>query len=268
MKLLKDYTILFDEQCPICNAYANSLVKSGMIESRAAYQQVDYSNVDMQRAVNEIALVNNKTGEVQYGIKSIFVVFGNSFPFLKPLFSFAPFVWVMSKLYLFISYNRRVIAPPHDPDAEYKIQPTLRKDYRVIYLLVTGFIAVFIFSRFMMPLHTLFAVGNKYSEYLILFSHLIIQSVIVGVFYKEKLWAYAGNMMTVYLIGSFLLLPALIVSAFTGLNYIVYLIYFIVVFILMLAMHIRRVKLIRASQVLTISWLITFILSRCLYLLV
>ena len=54
--------------------------------------QVACPYVDRQRAVNEIALVNTETGEVEYGIKSLFKVIGNSAPVFKPLFSFNPFV--------------------------------------------------------------------------------------------------------------------------------------------------------------------------------
>ena len=116
MKTLKDHIILYDAECPMCKLYTNAFTKTGMLDldGRVAYQQIPDAvcpYVDRQRAVNEIALVDTKTGEVNYGIQSLFKVIAHSFPILSGLFSFKPFIWLMSKVYAFISYNRRVIIP-------------------------------------------------------------------------------------------------------------------------------------------------------------
>ena len=116
MKTLKDHVILYDSECPMCKVYAHAFTSTGMLdnEGRAPYQDMPAFAcplVDQQRAVNEIALVDKVTGEVNYGIDSLFKVIGHSFPVLAPLFAFPPFVWLMQKLYAFISYNRKVIIP-------------------------------------------------------------------------------------------------------------------------------------------------------------
>ena len=85
MKTLKNHTILYDEVCPMCNAYTSAFVKTGMLDKdgREPYQNMSCnyaSKVDTLRAVNEIALVNKETGEVEYGIRSLFIILGNSFP--------------------------------------------------------------------------------------------------------------------------------------------------------------------------------------------
>jgi predicted DCC family thiol-disulfide oxidoreductase YuxK len=69
MKTLQNHLILYDAECPMCNLYTKAFVSSGLLgqDGRAAYQDVDNSvcpMVDRQRAVNEIALVNQTTGEV------------------------------------------------------------------------------------------------------------------------------------------------------------------------------------------------------------
>src|SRR3982751_1376552 len=116
MKTLENHLILFDGESPMCNAYTNACVKTGMLgaSGRAAYQN-GMDNVcpliDKQRAVNEIALVNMENGEVTYGVKSIFKILANACPMFAPLFAFQPLVWLMSKVYAFISYNRRIIIP-------------------------------------------------------------------------------------------------------------------------------------------------------------
>ena len=114
MKTLKDHTIFYDAVCPMCNAYTNAFVRSGMLdrEGRGTYQQLPAAyagKIDLQRAVNEIALINRQTGEVHYGIDSMFLVIGHSFPFLQPFFRNRLCAWLANKIYRFISYNRRVI---------------------------------------------------------------------------------------------------------------------------------------------------------------
>jgi len=100
MKTLKDHTILYDEVCPMCNLYTGAFVKSGMLDKngRHSYQQMpmEFCNkVDREKAVNEIALVNKKTGKVYYGVESLFKIIGNSWPLFNPLFRFKPFAWIV-----------------------------------------------------------------------------------------------------------------------------------------------------------------------------
>jgi predicted DCC family thiol-disulfide oxidoreductase YuxK len=259
MNMLKDHTILYDGQCPMCNIYTKAFVNAGMLEDkgRISYQeQNSYATVDMQRAVNEIALVNNKTGEVMYGIKSIFYVLGNAFPFFKPLFYFGPFVWLMSKLYSFISYNRRVIVPPTDPDAQFIIQPTFKLHYRLLYLLFTGFVTAFVLSCYAGLLVPLLPAGNEYREYIVCFGQMFFQGIIVSIFFKNKLWGYIGNMMTVSFAGALALLPALLISIWVKLTPAFYLAYFLIIVFLMLLEHIRRCKLLAIGRTMTITWIL------------
>src|SRR5881275_463546 len=102
MKTLKNYVIFYDEVCPLCNVYTGAFVKTGMLdrEGRLAYQAMPKEcaeKIDGKRAVDEIALLNKETGEVYYGVNSLFLVLGNSFPFLKPLFRIPVFSWLVEK---------------------------------------------------------------------------------------------------------------------------------------------------------------------------
>ena len=100
MKTLKNHLILFDGECPMCSVYTNAFVKTGMLDTAG---RTDYQHgtdafcpvIDRQRAVNEIALVNTQSGEVTYGVDSLFKVIGNACPFFAPLFRFRPFGWLM-----------------------------------------------------------------------------------------------------------------------------------------------------------------------------
>lgn len=78
MKTLKNHLILFDEECPMCRMYTSAFVSTGLLDKagRAAYQEMSAQAcpmVDRQRAADEIALVNQETGEVTYGIDDHFL---------------------------------------------------------------------------------------------------------------------------------------------------------------------------------------------------
>src|ERR1043165_2648103 len=114
MKTLKSKTIIYDDTCPLCNAYTNAFVQSGALEKdgRACFSELDAEHMkqlDLNRARHEIPLMDNTTGEVLYGLDALTLVIANMFPFLKPIITKAWFRKLLSPLYKFISYNRRVI---------------------------------------------------------------------------------------------------------------------------------------------------------------
>jgi predicted DCC family thiol-disulfide oxidoreductase YuxK len=258
MDTLKNYLILYDAECPMCSLYTKAMVTTGMLDEqgRKAYQQVPAAAcpmVDRQRAVNEIALINQTTGEVTYGIQSLFKIFGNAVPSLKPLFAFSPFVWLMTKVYAFISYNRRVIIPASHTDAN-QLQPTFKLKYRIAYLLFTWVITAFVLTTYVHLMYGLLPVGTAYREYLVCGGQILFQSLVISFFAKDKLWAYLGNMMTISFAGALLLLPGLALAHFVNLQPLFYVLYFLTVAGLMFLEHIRRTKILNLGWALTISW--------------
>lgn len=259
MKTLENHMILYDADCPMCRAYTKAFTKTGMLDEsgRQSYQHVPYEVcplVDRQRAVNEIALVNNITGDVSYGISSLFKVIGNSLPVFKPLFSCKPFSWLMSKLYAFISYNRKVIMPARITDTSV-IQPTFRLDYRISYLIFTWLITSFILTGYAKLLDPLVPVGAPYREFLICGGQVIFQGIIINRLVKGRCWDYLGNMMTISFAGALLLLPALLIIKQYNLSPTIAGLYFMATAGLMLLEHIRRMKILGISLWLTLSWI-------------
>lgn len=258
--MLKQHTLLYDADCPLCKLYSRAFIVSGMLDERgrSAYQQLPEALcpvVDRQRAVNEIALVNTVTGEVSYGIHSLLKVIGHSFPVLKPLFGWRPFIWLMSKLYAFISYNRRVIIPVPAKDA-FEIQPAFRLDYRIAYLVFTWLITALILTEYAPLLKGTVPVGHALREYLICGGQILLQGVIVSLYAPHQRWNYLGNMMTISLGGALLLLAGLLVSGFADLPSIAWAAYFMLVAGLMFLEHIRRTKLMELGLLLTITWMV------------
>ncbi|WP_158826659.1 DCC1-like thiol-disulfide oxidoreductase family protein [Mucilaginibacter lacusdianchii] len=258
MSKLKNYLILFDAECPMCKMYTQTLVQAGVLESdgRMAYQSLPADAcpmVDRQRAVNEIALVNQQTGEVTYGIHSLFKVIGMAMPVWKPLFAFGPFIWIMSKVYAFISYNRRVIIPATQVE-QFQLQPSFKRHYRIAYLMFTWLVTSFILTQYAGLLQGLVPVGNSYREYLICGGQIFFQGYIINLINKEKMWNYLGNMMTISFGGSLLLLPGLLLAGYLGQHPVIYAGYFMLVAGLMFLEHIRRSRLLQLGWAMTISW--------------
>lgn len=261
MKTLQNHLILYDAECPMCNLYTSAFVKAGMLEEggRAAYQRLpDWAcpQVDRQRAVNEIALVNQRTGEVTYGVESLFTIIGTAIPLFNPLFSWKPFIWVMRKLYAFVSYNRRVIIPASEKAVNYEIQPAFRKEYRIAYLLVTWLITAFILSSYARLLTGVVPGSGLYREFLICGGQIAFQGLIVNTYARQQSWNYLGNMMTISLGGALLLALGMALGAVMHATPLVYTGYFLLVAGAMLLEHMRRSKLLKLGYTLTISWVL------------
>jgi predicted DCC family thiol-disulfide oxidoreductase YuxK len=261
MKTLENHMILFDAECPMCRAYTKTFVKTGMLNSngRAPYQtemNTVCPVIDKQRAVNEIALVDLENGEVTYGVKSLFKIIGNACPIFAPLFSFKPFIWLMSKVYAFISYNRRVIIPADLAGEAYSYQPTFKLHYRIAYLLFTWFCTGFILTRYAHLLVGVVPLGNALREYFICGGQIIFQGIIISTFAKEKLWSYLGNMMTISFAGSLMLTIMLFVHHWFTLTPVFFTLWFMAVASLMLLEHIRRTKLLNLGWTLTMTWIL------------
>jgi predicted DCC family thiol-disulfide oxidoreductase YuxK len=259
MKTLKNQLILFDADCPMCSVYTKAFIKTGMLDtdSRLAYQSVTDNMcplLDRQRAVNEIGLVDKSTGEVSYGITSLFKVIGNSFPFLTFLFEWKLFNLLMSKVYAFISYNRRVIIPASPTEGNYPIQPSFKLQYRLAYLLFTWFVTGLILRQYAFLLAQMVPVGNAGREYLICGGQVFFQGLIIICFAKDQFWNYLGNMMTISFAGSLLLTIPLIVNHWLTIPAIISTIYFLCVAGLMLLEHLRRCKLLGLGQLLSATW--------------
>jgi predicted DCC family thiol-disulfide oxidoreductase YuxK len=260
MNTLKNHLILFDAECPMCNAYTKAFTKLGMLDKqgRLSYQEFPEAScplLDRQRAVNEIALVNQETGEVTYGIRSLFKIFGTTVPFLKPLFELAPFIWVMSKAYAFISYNRRVIIPGKQTDNN-QVQPAFKLHYRIAYLIVTCIITGLILNNYVKLMAGPVPQGNAWREYLVCGGQLIFQGIIVSFTNPKQRWAYLGNMMTISTIGALLLLPALMMHSWVGSAPVFFMIWFTGTAAYMLSLHIKRTSLLAVTPLLSFSWVV------------
>jgi len=260
MKTLAHHTLIFDEDCPLCRAYTGAFIKTGMLDEngREAYQRMHTHTcllIDKDRARNEIALVNTKTGQVLYGIDSLMRVLGHAWPIFRPLFNFQPFKWCMVKLYAFISYNRKVIMPAAAKTTG--CEPALRKDYRWAYLLFTWFITSLLLSRYTLLLTPLLPPSEFVREFSICGGQIGFQWLVLSLVNKHRRLDYLGNMMSISMAGALLLAIAQSVFAlFNFHNSMLAAGLFMAVVGLMFGEHLRRMKLLNIHWIASLTWVL------------
>lgn len=256
MKTLKNHTLIYDNECPMCNLYSKGFTACGMLDEggREAFTEMSSINkdlIDFNRAKNEIALVDHNRNRVVYGLNSLLLIIGNSFPLLAKVAGTKPLYWLFKKLYSFVSYNRKQIIPSEKDDTEQSCVPDFNLKYRVAYISFVVVFSAYVLSEFSGKLNLNLG-KNFMREFAVCVGQIFWQVIFLKTYLKEKIWDYLGNMMTVSLIGTLLLIPALITS-FTP---VFYMIYFGIVVLIMFLEHLRRCKIIKLNFFPTISWIL------------
>ena len=259
-RTLVNHTIIYDDECPACKEYTKAFVKTGMLDcnGRVAYTEVvstDIPTIDWKRARNEIALIDKKNKSVKYGLESLTTIIGHSFPLVRPLFATKLFQFLMSRLYFFISYNRKAIAPGAVFEGRNTCTPELNYPYRWAYItfawLVTSFVLVF-YSRLAVPL---VPESNFLREFMVCGGQIVFQGFIVGVAKRDRWIHYLGNVMTISLGGAMLLTPMFLLNIWIDLNW-VYIGYFMIIVGLMFIEHMRRVKILELPWFISATWVL------------
>lgn len=261
MKTLEHQTLLYDEDCPLCQAYTTGFVKAGMLDKNgkkpfSKLTDEEHNFIDLKKASNEIALVDNKSKTVIYGIDSLLKVIGNSFPWIEKVGNFPPIKYLLKKLYSFISYNRKVIIPNKKTDSNVlQCVPSFNYKYRIIYILfaipTTGY-TLYNYSGLFQELPK----GTFSRELAVAFGQIIFQGLFLLKFERKAILNYVGNLMTISLFGSLLLTPILILNQFIILHEIIILGWFAITVILMFMEHYRRIKILGLPFYLSYTWVI------------
>lgn len=244
MKTLENQTLLYDEDCPLCRVYTSGFIKAGMLDENGKKPYCQLSDeeqnfIDVKRASNEIALVDNQNKTVIYGIDSLLKVIGFSFPWMEKIGNLKPIKFFLKKLYSFISYNRKVIIPSKIKK-EIKLQcvPDFNFKYRILYILFAAITSSFLINKF--NISFIFSKTILFTAVL-----LLIQSILLVKFSKEIKLIYLGNFATSILFGSLLLLPIIILKSFLNLPEIINQIYFYNIISITIIDIVRRIQIIK-----------------------
>lgn len=127
-------TIIYDDTCPMCTWYTGQFEKAGVLENRLPFSQLNNklkSQLDLNRARHEIPLIDIQTGKVHYGLDALTILLSRLFPWAKNLLNNTFFKRLLSPLYQFISYNRRIIVPSVAPKHCFDAAPDFHAGWRI-----------------------------------------------------------------------------------------------------------------------------------------
>lgn len=271
MKTLINQTLLYDEDCPLCRVYTSGFIKVGMLDENGKKPYCQLSDeeqnfIDVNRASNEIALVNNENKTVIYGIDSLLKVIGFSFPWIETIGNLKPIKFFLKKLYSFISYNRKVIIPSKIKK-EIKLQciPDFNYQYRILYIFFATTITTIVLYKFSDSVSVL-PKSTIARELILALGQIVFQGLFLIKLDKKTILNYIGNLMTVSLVGSLLLLSILILNLVDNIPEFVTLGWFGITVLLMLVEHSRRIKLLELPFYLSITWVIYRIIALIIIL--
>ncbi|WP_395091085.1 hypothetical protein [Armatimonas sp.] len=142
--MLANKVILYDDSCPLCQLYTEGFVRLGVLPraGRVAFGKAPeqcpeaFGKLDIRRARLAIPLVDRVTGEVIYGLDSLFVLVGHKAAWLKPVLRQDWLKATIWPLYRLISYNRRQIAGCEPPPTPFDCRPELHSGWRLAWLTI------------------------------------------------------------------------------------------------------------------------------------
>jgi hypothetical protein len=271
MKTLPNQTLLYDEDCPLCRVYTKGFITAGMLDENGKKPYCQLSNdeqtfVDIKRASNEIALVDTKNKTVIYGIDSLLKVIGHSFPWMEKIGTLQPIYFLLQKLYKFISFNRKVIIPSKiNPEIKLQCIPDFNIKYRWVYIAFATIITTFTLFYFSEIIPTL-PKTNISRELLLAVGQMLFQTLFLFKKDKKTILNYLGNLMTVSLMGSIILIPLLILNTIITIPELIVLGWFGITVGLMFLEHARRIKILVLPFYLSITWVLYRIIALIILL--
>jgi len=259
--MIKNHKLLVDQNCPMCRQYSKLFTRTRWIEVSCpiAYQSEEagtYTDIDQDRARNEIAMLDMDNGTVTYGVSTIIKIVTQNHPTFRRILHLPIIFNLLSILYKFISYNRKVITPAAQTDHR-SCHPDFHIGYNWTYIFLVSIATGVIVHSFTIHLFPYFDWPHHFStELLICFGQVAWQSVAIHFFSKKNSLTYLGNMSTVSMIGAILLLPMIALMSLISLSVYVKLLIFFTVIGVMFIEHIRRCHLLGISSWMTVSWVL------------
>ena len=217
MKTLKNKVIIYDDVCPLCQAYTEGFVQLGwlMPENRIGFANAPadiIAHIDINRARHEIPLYDRETKQTIYGKEALFFIIGEQIPIVRPLFQFSLFRGLIYVLYQIITYNRRIIAGSKAPKTGFDCAPDFNLTYRWVYICLAATGSLYL-SKNILPTIDI--------QHFIPITVLAV-AILRGLFLKDFIRKidYFGHLATVVLILLFLTpfvngaLPLMLLGAF------------------------------------------------------
>lgn len=260
IEMLKNYKLLLDNECPMCNLYGQCFVKFKLIDASAltSYQEESTNeeiDIDRVRAKSEIAFYNIKTQQTVYGVDALVRIVAQDSKILNWFFNLNFIRHFLRAIYFFISYNRKQIIPVKGTNDCKNCTPEFKLIYRWAYIIFSAFTTAIILSVYFNSVFVFFNIkASLLNEYFICFGQIAWQWIAIKVFNREKWIDYLGNMSTVSMLGGLLLIPVIFLGLLIHIPVEFKLIYFMCVVSIMILEHLRRCTLLDITHFMTMSW--------------
>lgn len=205
-----NYTLLYDEACPLCKWYTGLFLKYGLLneKGRMAYQQLNttvYPMVDLEKAKDKIACIDQTTGKVVYGIDSLLTIIGQRFPWIQKIGSWRIIHFLLSIFYNFISYNRKIIANSKKNTIECACDPSKNYPYRIAFLILISLATWAIVDSFFTSYLAEFLIKTPINDGVLLIIQLVFLYVFFQLFRQNNSYDYLAHVVFVSFLGALLL---------------------------------------------------------------
>lgn len=253
---MNKYSIVFDNNCAVCSFGVRSFNKAGLLNNDSIIELSEHEkndiacNVNPQQACDEMAVINNQTKEVRYGVDGYLLLLENKSPKLSKLINHKLGKAILNPIYKFIASNRRILAPKAIKSDT--CNPTLKVKYRLSLMLLLG-----VFSAVITFLKGELLADSEYFNFLNGYKLLQVTGVgwiLTGLLYqKENKWEYWGHLSVIA--GSAIFIQFLALIGYQFLPHIGWVIGSMLLSdLLMIVMHYRRMKMLNMSQEYTFRW--------------
>lgn len=262
MKALPDKAIIYDSNCPMCSLYTGGFVKWGLLEkqNRISFDELDSTTLsgqlDLHQAKHQIPLIDLQGGKTIYGLDALLFIIGSKIPFIHCIFRFKPIYAFWAGLYDIVSYNRRIIVPANISTGQKDFAPDLSTKHRLFFIGISLLLSGLLFYKFGSSLNTHLNIPRSSSQMIYIVTTGWLGQFFMGlVFSKSQKLDFTGHLSVVLLIGALVLIPCMIADAVAGYQFMFIPVTGVLISsTIMLWQHVIRIRHLRLSQSLTLSW--------------
>lgn len=271
---LTNKTLIYDDDCPLCAAYTNAFVKTGLLPQRQPFSTATpelLHTINWQRSKNEIPLLDTATQQVWYGIDALLEILGSRFPLIKTIGRCQPIHCGLKKLYNFISYNRKVIVAIKTTPGKIDCTPAFYTFYRLMFMgifLLFNTLMLYPVHRYLL-LHIPFYALSASRLIILHFILVSINCTLALCLPKHTALEYLGQVNMLALITILLLVPLLITNACIHLGTLLNYLYLGLLTIVVIKEYFRRMHfanvLHRYKAIVAVNLLCLMALCVCLF---
>ena len=246
---MKNRLLIYDDNCPLCQWYSAQFVKFGFLNKagRVPFSSLEekyLQRIDFDKSRNEIPLLDTETGEVIYGIDALLEILNSKIPLIKSIGKIKPMHWFLTKVYKFVSYNRKVIVAVRCGAGAIDCAPDFNYFYRTLFM----FLFLVVNTLLLFPLHKIILSPLPFyhiSIWQLQAGHLalVTMNCLLSLrFTWQKMFDYLGQINMLALLTSLLLLPLFVLVKTMGAHPLLITVWLIAVSLFIFKEYFRRME--------------------------